>query len=785
MRAVEHGLKVFGHFSYSSILENIYVFSEDIIEDEFQKIKFDNFNEFREVKLINDILTVITDGDTISYFEIEYLKNTNVNHYELIGEKPVKENEHSIAIEKTVYKINDRYYASFISVLEDVIISGKPAKRKPLRTPLTIVNDILKEKNMSVILFISTDGAKITRAYQEVTELYDNEIVLFIEINDKSNYFGSVVRVKSGANINSIGIFPYKNISKLASIFKSDIDESSLNKILTKHIKNKDSKLVYIVKKSFLGLLDRVEVFIETFALQGASFVSKAIADGLGELKLKEERWKYFDEKGKPLEKSDLLLPGIDFFKKLRDTDTISEGLPTNNITGNAIETLKALKVRVILKINEQKRKEGSEFLFYGFFEKMIRRVLNVIDYFIEFLKNPLEKGVDLLEIGFVAYNAFLVGIINGLIDAVKGIFELIVLISNAQIKLEEELKDYNNIFTYVILFIEALENQVEIIINLFSRENLKALFSFFKECIPLLINLPSILLNAASDVTFSIDEVAYYYGYIVGMIIQIIVETIATGGAATVEHAIESLVNNIKGFFKLAGKGISKSAKLIDTIIDFLYSLKQQAKNLKPFLDEILEWLRKLLKSDKVDDLFSKRKGIIDDIENGKIKLDEDALGNKRKKGDQTRVSNYSEMKVDNYFETQTFKIGKNVGTLKRISTKSVSSLDDKITKGIDGIYEFSTPPPKYIISEVKYNTAKLSTEITKSGGSQMSEFWIETDLLKGSVLPEIADDILIQGYEPLLCNVSKSGKVTIKTIKQTLTSASESSTWTGKILK
>ncbi|MBC8884064.1 hypothetical protein H9X57_14130 [Flavobacterium piscinae] len=185
----------------------------------------------------------------------------------------------------------------------------------------------------------------------------------------------------------------------------------------------------------------------------------------------------------------------------------------------------------------------------------------------------------------------------------------------------------------------------------------------------------------------------------------------------------------------------------------------------------------------DEVDDIIGNRKKTLDDVESGKIKLDEDANGNKRKKGDETRSSNYAEMKVDDYFETQKFVIGKNKGTLKRVSENTVSTLDDTIKKGIDGIYEFSTPPPKYVIAEVKYNTATLSKTKTKSGGAQMSERWVRHDLRKGAVSAEIRREILVQGYEPLLCTVSKQGKVTVNTINQTLTDATKSSAWGGKV--
>ncbi|KMK51096.1 hypothetical protein RO21_08180 [[Actinobacillus] muris] len=50
--------------------------------------------------------------------------------------------------------------------------------------------------------------------------------------------------------------------------------------------------------------------------------------------------------------------------------------------------------------------------------------------------------------------------------------------------------------------------------------------------------------------------------------------------------------------------------------------------------------------------------------------------------------------------------------------------TLDDKIRKGIDGIYRNTTPPPKFVIDEAKYGSSKLSK--LKDGTRQMSDNWI-----------------------------------------------------------
>ncbi|KGL39573.1 hypothetical protein BMT55_06765 [Listeria newyorkensis] len=134
----------------------------------------------------------------------------------------------------------------------------------------------------------------------------------------------------------------------------------------------------------------------------------------------------------------------------------------------------------------------------------------------------------------------------------------------------------------------------------------------------------------------------------------------------------------------------------------------------------------------------------IIKKVESGKVQL----VTNKRK-------GNYGEMKMDVYFESTTYK---------RISGDRVTGLNDKIVKGIDGVYENSSPPPKYVIAEAKYGTSQLRK--TKDG-KQMSDSWTnggKTGVrLEKSVGIDKADDILLEGYNRELVNIAPDGSITV----------------------
>ena len=143
----------------------------------------------------------------------------------------------------------------------------------------------------------------------------------------------------------------------------------------------------------------------------------------------------------------------------------------------------------------------------------------------------------------------------------------------------------------------------------------------------------------------------------------------------------------------------------------------------------------------------------VIKGIENGEITL----ITNKQK-------GNFGEMVQDNFYEGP----DKN---LNRISKDRVTSLDDAIHRGIDGVYEDPTGgPPKFVISEAKYGTSKLS--ILKDGTPQMSDKWI-SDRLDDAVGVEKAKEIRFEmmlnpdNVQCTLINVDSKGNVVESILK------------------
>jgi hypothetical protein len=77
---------------------------------------------------------------------------------------------------------------------------------------------------------------------------------------------------------------------------------------------------------------------------------------------------------------------------------------------------------------------------------------------------------------------------------------------------------------------------------------------------------------------------------------------------------------------------------------------------------------------------------------------------------------------------------------------------------QGIDGVYENTHPPPKWVVAEAKYGESGYG--VTRSG-KQLSDPWTDARL-DHAVGRTLADQIRLEGYERWELRVDSSGKVT-----------------------
>ena len=93
------------------------------------------------------------------------------------------------------------------------------------------------------------------------------------------------------------------------------------------------------------------------------------------------------------------------------------------------------------------------------------------------------------------------------------------------------------------------------------------------------------------------------------------------------------------------------------------------------------------------------------------------------------------------------------------------VTGLDDAGRKGIDGVYYNPNGHPPYIISEAKYNKAKLSKGLA-DGTDQMDLEWINNRLDKAvseEHLAAIQDAMEFGDVQSHLFNVKENGRIIV----------------------
>ena len=377
----------------------------------------------------------------------------------------------------------------------------------------------------------------------------------------------------------------------------------------------------------------------------------------------------------------------------------------------------------------------------YRKFNNAIKTVFKSID--------GLEEEFFKSENGFLALllsnarivNAMLCGIYNSLVDVVSGIIQLVGLVF---LGIKEAVDFQNNLGYYSALAIEFVENIIESILEI----DFKALFT---QTLLLPLTLGQLIFNAgATAFKITVEQVAYFIGYLIGLIIETIISILFSGGtitlnkviAKTFKEPVEFLLKTFKAGVKKASSIFQKIINAVQEILKALKNPKKLAADIKKFFEDLFGVSVKL--KDELD-------LIIDDVIKGRTKLSSNKI-----KG------NFGEIVAH-----------KKVLSLKTINGKPVKyealhdivkSLDQKITKGIDGLYvnklyDGKPPPNKYLINEAKFNTATLGN--TKSKGRQMESKWIEKSLLEIRNLKRNLRNDILDSYDPILTKINKNGSV------------------------
>ena len=477
----------------------------------------------------------------------------------------------------TTKQIGDQYYEKPIIDNDGVIIYVDP-EDSDLET--IILDEVVIENNrffmdfdgLSVVLYAGRDGARLLDQYSR-TQVGSKEIALFLEIDDSTNYFGSVMRILAGSQINSVKGLPHKEIARFAQSKGVSISARDMKDFLKEKLDGSKGGVIRFLMKCISNVAK-----VSTFIFDGlAEFFDKTIPDALDVFRIEDDGWNsdsYFfipDKLIAFLDDPNKNNSKVVFNKIINPFFKIIE-----NISGAGLKCIDLLEKFLPDKVY-----------------KKIRKVIESINAQIKDIKTYFKESIDvflqMLSTSLKAFNAMLCGFVNSIVDFVKGIFQIIGIIFTIT---SEIVKISDNLLFYTEYISEIIENFIGAIVNI----DYPGLFKqMLKAPVKIYNSIKKFLQNGIS-IDIDIVEVCYYVGYIIGLIVQTILEILFTGGTVTVAKIAEHL----KAPFVAVGNIIKtavKSAKTVfQRVLDFISFMVSKLKKPKQLIDDFIKFVDELL---------------------------------------------------------------------------------------------------------------------------------------------------------------------------------------------
>ncbi|WBV59456.1 hypothetical protein PFY12_10340 [Chryseobacterium camelliae] len=448
---------------------------------------------------------------------------------------------------------------------------------------------------IDVVLFASKNGAFLLQLFMEALP-QSNELILFLEIDDKYNY-NTVLRAVAGANLTSKKDIPFADLLTFTRKHEVTITPDKLKELIEDGIYRNKVDLI----SWFLGLKDaavaKVFNFFTKQIFQEAEKFFAGISIGIEGLKISEKGWNPNPGEG---EYTPTFIPEVLYneFKKFYEHEAPQN--PYENLNGQKqviSKVVKALFEKIdTIKMYFKNLLRAASPLFPDYIYNRVDKALNLffkqIDSIEDYLADPLTGMQHIIYKSFQIANAFLCGIYNSIIDIIAGIFSLIGFVFKAVYEMRN-ISD--NKVEYGEMFLELIEDVIGGIMNFDYKDFLYQSITFQLRTI---IRLVKWIENAATG--FSLEKAAYYYGYFIGILIDIIIETLLTGGTA----ALAKLAKSIESFIL---KPLEKISQGIEKTVTFT----------KDLITRILDFIQMILREFKkgVKELFAKMNKLVDEV--------------------------------------------------------------------------------------------------------------------------------------------------------------------------
>lgn len=445
-----------------------------------------------------------------------------------------------------------------------------------------------------VKIFISTSAKKLEEAYKN-TLAGEHELLIFVEdnVSDKADFIYGAVTVGNKLRENLLSTYAShvtENSDLIREILDSFVMETGYNideKFVKKLLKN--GKAEYPTLKTISAIYTMID-FISFGAFAEVSnygiclLLDKAI-EFLNKGKIEDHRWnpkaqKPFDPKFYPivLEQELDKLDDNELNKKIR---TIVQDL-TNSFEVYDTYFSNLLNISSVSQKNHQNFSLNK--IVYDAFKQIYLRCKEII--------NDLENIdiSDVLKTGIRAWNAFVCGVWNSLVDAVTSLLDMVKMIINVSTSSKELMK---NLDTHLPRLIERVEEGLQS----FEKLDLWQLtLHFLQKAITASINI---------DFVHLAYFIGGFLGFVISLLIEVVIGILLTGGVLSVEEIIRRLGQELFGFFTSFARGVKKawqkSAKFVSKAIDefirildaFIDFMKQGKDEIRKMIDEIFDAIK------------------------------------------------------------------------------------------------------------------------------------------------------------------------------------------------
>ncbi|MDE1205419.1 hypothetical protein [Tenacibaculum larymnensis] len=500
--------------------------------------------------------------------------------------------------EISYYKINEKFYIKLWGDIlkDDVFFEIQNSSKSKQKEEISIEYDAF------ITVFVSDNGAKLERAYQNITKVNTHQIVVFIESGGGTNAFGTVFRIHKGKNVKTLPEVDRLTLSKVAKAFGVQVQTNDLSEMIKEELAEEDSLFYLLVTKKLLkgGRIIRwstKDVFTDISG--GLKNASKEV----NKLKLGEERWNtaFKDESGS---KYNPLLP------KLRGEDNLFDVEKFSNDVYKTYIQPAATQATSIAKLLLKKRRFAKLIPFD------ISKAVEVLDAIPTQLQDFFDSVSNHLLDLYEYINGLLVGLINSIIEFVKSFIDILAMLFDVLNAAIQSAEFFENPASYLSLFAESFENLMDGFVALFTLENLKAIFGFIASMPAYAVKIVFRFLT--SDIKVKIDPGAlgYYIGFFVGFVASEVATFFLTGGTGTVAKALKETLRSYKALAEIPKKaakalggtvqfGIDTFVKLGTIIADFIKDIPKHLKTLRKWIDEFFEGLSKATRTFK-DDIYT-----------------------------------------------------------------------------------------------------------------------------------------------------------------------------------